>query len=100
MKTKKPQIYLLRDVGNHALKIGYSTDVYQRIAQHKTSHPFLSLIAIFPAIEQRTEKQLHLYLNWYRLPGTTEWYSDEPAVRDRINEYFLKLGLIEKPLPI
>ena len=87
------RIYVLKDAKNQALKVGYSSDVEKRMAQHKCSNPFLVPIAFFPVNQRSTEVTLHRQLDAYRIPDTREWYIDSPQLRSAICDFFAKLGI-------
>lgn len=73
-------IYVLKDAGNNALKVGFSTDVEKRIKNHKTSHPFLELVYTFPVLSICVEQSLHQLLRKHLIKGTVEWYRLSPDI--------------------
>jgi predicted GIY-YIG superfamily endonuclease len=73
-------IYILKDSGNNALKIGFTTDLGAREKQHRTSNPFLTFVSSFPNMTQKTEKIIHDTLHKYRIKNTKEWYKNSPEV--------------------
>lgn len=83
-------IYVLKDVANKALKIGFTADTDRRVAQHKASNPFLVPLAFYPVTSMSIEKQLHEALNTYRIQGTREWYRNTPELRQAIFNFFFE----------
>jgi hypothetical protein len=73
-------VYIYLDPGNNAYKIGFTTKKEGRERQHKTSNPFLELVAIYEVSGIEVEQAIHLALAKYRIRGTTEWYVKEPKV--------------------
>lgn len=71
-------IYVLKDAGNDALKVGFTSNLKSRIKAHKTSHPFLELIYCFGVNSIAAESALHKALKAYRVKGSTEWYWLKP----------------------
>lgn len=83
IKQQKPvsgYIYILKDAGNNALKVGFSADIKKRLAQHKSSHPFLELVHSFGVQSIATEQALHQSLKQYKIKGASEWYKNSPKV--------------------
>ena len=80
--TKKEAgvIYIYHDKNNNAFKIGFTVDLISREKQHKTSNPFLVLIAEYPVPSIEIEKIIHDSLIIYRIPKTTEWYVADKSV--------------------
>lgn len=73
-------IYVYHDKNNNAYKIGFTVDLLSREKQHKTSNPFLVLVAEYPVPSIEVEKVIHDSLAKYRIPKTTEWYISDQAV--------------------
>jgi hypothetical protein len=74
------RIYFVFSPSQKAIKIGFSTDVAQRIADLNTalSEPLI-LLGTLPGVMD-DEKQLHrLFASW-RLSG--EWFTDDGVIRD------------------
>lgn len=99
MKSNKgnPHIYILRDAGNNALKIGYTLDLQQRLRAHSTSNPFLKLIVAFPVPGQYLETTLHKILRDFKIANTREWYQDSPELRDSLRAFFVTNGFNVNP---
>jgi hypothetical protein len=85
----KPHIYILKDVGNKALKIGFSIDCNKRFLNHSTANPFLKLIVVIPVENQAVERKLHKQMIAFRIPGTREWYSDSLFFRNILDVFFV-----------
>jgi hypothetical protein len=96
LRTGNPQIYILKDSGNNALKIGFSIDFDKRLAHHSTANPFLKLVAIVPVQCQKFEYKLHKLIARFRIPNTAEWYSDSEALRNLLNTLFVSEGLLSE----
>lgn len=95
-KTKVPQIYILRDKGNQALKVGFSFNLQERVLKITGIHPFVVTIAVFDVTNITTEKRLHRELDAYRFGFATEWYPDVAEVRDRINKFMVNNGFADE----
>lgn len=96
-KTSPPQIYVLRDAANKALKVGFSRDFAFRFKKLKLVYPFVRVVTVFPAKNISVERELHKFLDAHRLPETVEWYSDTIEVREKINRFMLDRGTIKTP---
>lgn len=92
---KKPHIYILKDIGNKALKIGYSLDCDRRFMTHNTANPFLKLIAIIPVKNQAVEQKLHKRMLSFRIPQTREWYVDTLFFRNLLDVFFVLENIVE-----
>jgi hypothetical protein len=80
-------VYILRDPGNQALKVGYSSDMHGRFKSHTSSNPFLKPVKVFyMAQPSRCERDCHANLERYRVPNTKEWFYDDPFVIRRVAE--------------
>lgn len=68
------------------VKIGYATDVAERILALQTANPFkLTLLAMVPVRGQRGERLLHKRFRKYRVRGGgTEWFRLVPEIVEYI----------------
>jgi len=74
-------VYFIRD--GEYMKIGYSTDVQQRMKSLITANPRdIELIAVFPG-STKTERELHSAFAYCRHRG--EWFHIDPKMYDIIN---------------
>lgn len=92
-----PSIYVFKDIGNKAIKVGFSIDYDSRKKRHNTSNPFLKLVALLPVTAQSVEFELHKILTPYRLPDCVEWYADSYKLRYTLHRFFADEGVLTKP---
>jgi len=78
-----PRVYLVES--NGVYKIGYSSDVDNRIGKFKTSNPHIVLVKCWNAV-RRHEKHLHSLFVSKRISG--EWYRLDERDIDMIYAYF------------
>jgi|GEM_PF-2735876 len=79
-RTMTGCIYVFRDANNKGLKIGFTTNLKSRTKSHKSSNPFLELVQVIDNVTLSHETAVHESLRKYRIPGTSEWYKDQPVV--------------------
>lgn len=88
--TRKGVIYVFKDNGNNAFKIGFTVDLQKRQKQHLTSNPFLELVAVYENCDLDLEGKIHNALDKYRIKGTTEWYKANKNITLILSEFFCK----------
>ena len=86
-------VYILRDAANKALKIGFTIKLNNRLKQHQTSNPFLTLVNTISNVTISLESNIHNKLIFHRILGTTEWYRDDPQVLALFEDYKIKCKL-------
>ena len=91
-------VYMLRDSGNKSLKIGFTTNLKNRLCAHSTSNPFLSVVTILQNVDRKAEKIIHDKLCKYRLVGTTEWYKDCHQVLKVFEDYNFDQYLVKNKI--
>jgi hypothetical protein len=81
-------VYVLRDIGNRIIKLGFTSDPDVRLSHHRSTNPFLIPIALFPVNSQVCETVAHDLLKPYLVTGTRQWYYDKPEVLEAISKLF------------
>lgn len=69
---KKEYIYVLKC--NDAVKVGYTTNLEQRIKAHQTSNPFIEFVCSYEATKH-VEKLIHKKLSKHLKKNCTEWFN-------------------------
>lgn len=82
-------VYVFEDSGNNAFKIGFTTNLVKRQADHKTSNPFLELVAVFPNVGIDFERNLHSFLKPFRIKNSSEWYVAGSGVLEMLECFYI-----------
>lgn len=88
--TRKYIIYVLRDSGNKAIKIGITDDLAASLATYKSDCPFLFPIAYYPVESLQTEKKLFARLQkWAKSQAMLGWFDDRVEMLQELADFFL-----------
>lgn len=94
-----PTLYIYRDPGNKALKVGVTVDLSGRRKNSTAANPFLILTATFEIADVELERRLQRYLQPHAIANCVGWYPDTAQVREKINRFMLDNDVIDKPHP-
>jgi hypothetical protein len=80
-------VYFIQGENGGPVKIGYSTDVAERLKDLQTGHPdTLVCLDFFPG-SPAMEALIHKDLKAYRLRPNGEWFKPDPYVLERMKKY-------------
>ena len=86
METKEEYIYFIQQGDDGPIKIGYSTDVTERIRRMRTCSPYEIYIRLVISGNLDFEKNIHKKFKKYKMRG--EWFQNTKEIR----EYIKSLG--------
>lgn len=88
-------IYFIQGESGGPIKIGYTTDLEQRLKTLQTGYPDrLDLLLAFPG-KPKHEKAIHKQFEPYRLNG--EWFRPTPEVMAKIKEFAILNAYVSAP---
>lgn len=88
-------IYFIQGISGGPIKIGYTTDLENRLKTLQTGYPDrLEYLLAFPGSPEH-EKALHKQFAQYRLNG--EWFNPDPKVLERIKHFTVLNAYVSAP---
>ena len=77
-------VYFLLDESKGLVKIGYSSNIVNRVNTHLCSNPYLKYLGVLEAKDKMLEYSLHERYKKYR--EVREWFKWEGEIRDYVEE--------------